>query len=308
MAVRKQPQTFVQEWEIMPALKIGVGAWALSWVWWNWREVVLDFAPWIRPPAPFETLAAFFRLPGTAAFTSLAIGVALLAALFTVQSGRWSNKAQVAILRALTHGSAAMVAFRLFWDFWHWLHLNSGWFQETTFFTGKVAITFLFLSLACTPLVTLFGWSSLNQLKKPLGNWGFGFVFVHLLLFTLDTGVIENQLRLGTALGEAVQKRYALIGLTAFLLLLPLFATSNKWSQRKLKKNWKKLHQLVYVINVLAVTHYIWVWLSKRALTQPIAYALILAFLLFLRLKPIKAWIRDFKKNRKRRSPVQASV
>jgi len=82
-------------------------------------------------------------------------------------------------------------------------------------------------------------------------------------------------------------------------MLVPLFVTSNKWSQKKLKKNWKKLHQLVYVIGVLAAAHYIWVWWSKKALVQPLVYTAVLILLLVLRITPVKNWIRDFKKQRK---------
>ena len=305
---KKKQKSFIEEWDLIPIGAIGVVTWLLSWVWWNWREAVMDLSGYITPVQPFGTLGERIPFPGTARFTDLVLILLALIAIYVLQSGRWKTKEQGNILRTMVHGSAGMIAFRVFWDFWHWLHLNSGWFQETTFFAGKVAITFLVLSLACTPLVTLFGWTALNQLKKPLGNWGFGFVFLHFFLFSIDFGFLGDTFSASAVVKETIQKQYALIGFTGFLLLLPLFITSNKWSQKRLKKRWNKLHQLVYLINVLAVTHYIWVWLSKRALTQPIIYAVIVLFLLFIRIKPIKEWIRNFKKGRRQARKATVSV
>lgn len=294
----KNRTSFIEEWDLIPIASIGVVTWALSWILWNWRETVMDITRFITPPEPFSTLGQAVPFVGSTRFTDLAIIVLALFALYILQLSQWKNKQQSNVLRVIVHTVAAMITFRLFWDIWHWLHLNSQWYGETIFFTGKVAITFLFLSLACTPLMTLFGWSALNALKKPLGNWGFGYVCIHLTLFTLDSGYVAGQFSFGTVLNETFQKQYALIGFLAFLLLIPLFVTSNKYSQKLLKKNWKKLHQLVYVIGILAAAHYIWVWIAKRALFEPIVYALVLALLLVLRLNPVKEWIRNSKKKR----------
>jgi len=298
-SAKKKQGSLVQEWDLIPIAAIGVVAWALSWVLWNWREAELDFSRFITPVEPFGLLAQSFPIVGTARFTDILFIILAWCTVSILWLSPWKSKQQSNVLRVFTHLAGAMIAFRLFWDFWHWLHLNSQWYHETIFFTGKVAITFIFLSLACTPLVTLFGWSALNALKKPLGNWGFGFALLHLLLFTLDNGFIEERFAIGAVIAEAFQKRYALVGSTAFLLLLPLFLTSNKWSQKKLGKNWKKLHQLAYVIGVLAAAHYIWVWWSKKALVQPIAYAAVLILLLVLRIPAVKNRIRDFKKQLK---------
>lgn len=298
-AARKRNQSFIEEWDLIPIAIIGIATWMLSWVLWNWRETVQDLTRFITPPVPFDVLGSAVPFIGSSSFTDLIFVLLLIGSLYVLIGGRWKNKQQSNILRVLSHGVGAMIAFRLFWDIWHWLHLNSQWYGEMIFFSGKVAITFLFLSLACTPLVTLFDWKSLNALKKPLGNWGFGFVLVHLILFTLDSGYIGEAFSFGAVVEATFQKQYALIGFIGFVLLVPLFVTSNKYSQRLLKKNWKRLHQLVYVIGILAAVHYIWVWLAKRALTEPIIYAIVLALLLILRLRPVKGWIRNIKKGRR---------
>lgn len=297
-ARKKNQQPFIKEWDLIPIVSIGLVTWVLSWILWNWREAVMDLTRFITPPEPFGTLGVTLPFIGSSSFTDLVLVLLSLFALYVLQFSKWKNKQQSNVLRVVVHGVAAMITFRVFWDIWHWLHLNSQWYGETIFFSGKIAITFIFLSLACTPLNTLFGWSALNALKKPLGNWGFGYVFLHLSLFTLDSGYVADQFSFGTVINETFQKQYALIGFLAFLLLVPLFITSNKYSQKLLKKNWKRLHQLVYIIGILSAVHYIWVWLSKRALTEPIIYATVLVLLLVLRLKPVKEWIRNIKKKR----------
>ena len=274
----KAKKSFVEQYEVKPAAAIFVASAIISFGWWKLLEAnALDSVPWLQRIAPLLLAAVV---------------------LFILQSGRFKTKEQSNLLRALTHAAAITIAFMIFWDWWHWLHLDINWYNVRTFYTGQAAISFLILSLACTPLITLFGWSSLNALKKPLGNYGFIFVVIHLLMFTFEKSLIDG-FQIQYAIEEAILKRYALVGFVAFLLLVPLFVTSNKWSQKKLSRNWKKLHKLVYLINVLAVTHYIWVWLSKRALEKPIAFAIVVAFLLLLRLDVVKKRIREFKKQRR---------
>ena len=48
-----------------------------------------------------------------------------------------------------------------------------------------------------------------------------------------------------------------------------------------LKKNWKKLHRLIYLISILGVIHFL--WLVKKDLTEPLIYLLIIVILLILR-------------------------
>ena len=272
-------QTFVEQYDIKPGAIILVAAGILSYLWWRVDGSVFDVVP-------------FFPR-----YATIALAVAVAAFL---QFGNMKTRRKGELLRVLTHFAGVAIGFMVFWDFWHWEHLTAtDWFRTTTLLTGRAGIAFITLSLACTPLVTLFGWSSLNALKKPTGNWGFAFVVLHLIMFTFDYGVLNGNVNVGAVVEEALLKRYAVVGFIAFLLLVPLAATSNKWSQKKLGKKWKQLHKLAYVIGVLAVAHYIWVHLSKLALGKPLGYAIILAFLLFLRLPAIKTRIREFKRERR---------
>ena len=74
------------------------------------------------------------------------------------------------------------------------------------------------------------------------------------------------------------KRPFITVGFTAFVLLIPLAVTSNNKMMRRLKKNWVKLHKLVYVIAVLGVLHFL--WLVKADTLEPLIYASILLVLL----------------------------
>ncbi len=216
------------------------------------------------------------------------LGAFVITAIAITHSKSLSKKTKQKSLSFLAHFGAWLPISFMFWQFYYWEHLNGRWAQEATFFAGKMAITLLVLSLAVTPFMTAFGWKELNPLRKPLGLYAFILVCIHLLIFSYDYSYLDGVWEVGLALNEAVTKQYALVGLIAFLLLIPLAVTSNNYSIRRLKRNWKKLHQLVYIIAILAAVHFIWVWAAKRAFTEPFIYAAILIILLLMRVKPIK--------------------
>ena len=82
------------------------------------------------------------------------------------------------------------------------------------------------------------------------------------------------------------EKRFALAGLAAFLSLLPLAVTSTRAWIKKLGKNWERLHWLIYLAALLAVTHFI--WQVKADLREPLAYGTIIALLLIIRIPAVR--------------------
>lgn len=155
--------------------------------------------------------------------------------------------------------------------------------------TGIQALTFLLMSLACTPASSILGWKELTQRRKALGNYGFLYAAVHMLTFIgLDYGF-----KLGAIVRDVGTKWYILIGLTAFLLLLPLAITSFDYWKKRLRKNWKRLHKLVYIIAPLVVVHFL---LSVKGdlfrlqgnIVQPMVYGGIVLVLLALRIPAVK--------------------
>ena len=182
--------------------------------------------------------------------------------------------------------------------------------QELEQRTGRHAITLLVLSLACTPLNTLFKWPELIKRRRTLGLYAFLYATIHVLIFVnLDYGLAWSLI-----IQTVFEKPYIIVGMIAFLLLVPLAVTSfNIWKVR-LKKNWKRLHQLVYLIAPLVVLHYAW---SKKGdffalqgeIVRPLIYGLVVVMLLASRIPQVRraiASLRDrilYQRNRRRIQP-----
>lgn len=83
-------------------------------------------------------------------------------------------------------------------------------------------------------------------------------------------------------LKDIYKRPFITVGFSAFLMLLALAITSTNGWMRRLKRNWTRLHRLIYPAAILAVLHY-W-WLVKLDITQPAIYAVVLALLLSWRI------------------------
>ena len=81
---------------------------------------------------------------------------------------------------------------------------------------------------------------------------------------------------------DVLERRYVTAGFAAFLLLIPLAATSTKAQMRRLGQRWNRLHRLVYAAALLGALHFI--WLVKADLVEPLLYAAIIVSLLLYRL------------------------
>ncbi len=184
-------------------------------------------------------------------------------------------------LRLLAHLGALVPLALLIWDGRH-DQLTVNPIQELTARTGKAALVLLVLSLACTPLHTLFGRKQLLPLRRPLGLYAFWYACLHLLTFVgLDYGFDARLIW-----DAVVEKRFVLAGFGAFLLLLPLAITSTRGWMRRLGKRWKVLHRLVYLAAPLAVVHFF--WLVKADVREPLLFGAIVAALLALRIPQVR--------------------
>jgi methionine sulfoxide reductase heme-binding subunit len=191
-------------------------------------------------------------------------------------------------LRILVHIGCWLPLAVLIWDGLH-NHLTANPIQEITFRTGKTALTILVLSLACTPVNTVLGIKQVLPLRRPLGLYAFFYVSLHLFTFAvIDYGLDWQQIE-----QAIVEKRYVLVGFTAFLLLIPLAITSTKGWQRRLGKRWKVLHRLVYFVAPLAVIHF--VWLVKSDIREPLLYGAVVAGLLLLRASGVKHTLTNLR-------------
>jgi sulfoxide reductase heme-binding subunit YedZ len=191
-------------------------------------------------------------------------------------------------LRFLVHAGALLPLAVLLWDYWQGgLSVNP--IQDVTLRTGKYALILLVLSLACTPINLVFGYKPVLRVRRALGLYAFMYVALHLLIFVgLDYGFDPALIR------EAIlEKRYALVGFTAFLILLPLAITSTKGWMRRLGMLWKRLHRWVYLAALLAVLHF--VWLVKSDIREPLMYGAVVVILLVLRIPRVRRSVSHFR-------------
>lgn len=161
--------------------------------------------------------------------------------------------------------------------------------------TGRLAILWVMLSLSCTPLANIFGWKELIKRRRTVGLYAFMMAAIHVTIFIgLDFG-----LNFKLIWQEILQKRFIFVGATAFIGLSLLAATSFKYWQKKLKKNWKLLHKTIYLIAPLVVIHYAWakkgdLFSLQGDIVRPLIYAVVVIVLLVLRIKPVKLSLKKF--------------
>jgi sulfoxide reductase heme-binding subunit YedZ len=150
--------------------------------------------------------------------------------------------------------------------------------EKITRETGTWALRFLCLRLAVTPVRRLTGWNGVIRFRRMLGLFAFFYACLHLTNFV----AIDHFFAFSEILKEIVKRPYITLGMTAFVLLVPLAVTSTAgWVRRLGGRGWQRLHRLVYVAASLAVVHY-WA-LVKADTTRPWRYAAIVAGLLGVR-------------------------
>ncbi len=201
-------------------------------------------------------------------------------------------------LLIITHVASVAVFIGLIWQYATG-RLGFNPIQELTFRSGEYALILLVLCLACTPLNTVFGLRQVLPLRRWLGLYAFAFACLHLLTFV----GLDYQFDLVAIGQEIIEKRYILVGLTAFLILLPLAITSTRGWMQRLGKQWKRLHRLVYVAALLAVLHYAWV--VKADIRVPVLYGVVILLLLTLRLPRLRKLFSNLR-NRQSRTRVQS--
>jgi sulfoxide reductase heme-binding subunit YedZ len=183
-------------------------------------------------------------------------------------------------LRILVHAGALVPLGWMVWQYTQDLFLVDP-VREMTTLTGKMALILLVLSLACTPINTVFGFRQVLRVRRALGVYAFLYAGVHFMIFVgLDYGFDLGLLR------QAIfDQRYVLVGFAAGLILASLALTSTRGWQQRLGRNWKRLHRLVYLAGVLAVLHFAWL---VKDIREPLRYAMIIALLLVLRIPRLR--------------------
>lgn len=164
--------------------------------------------------------------------------------------------------------------------------------------TGRLAILWVVISLAGTPLASIFGWKEMRKHSRKIGLYAYMMAAIHVFIFIgLDYGFGWSLIWY-----ELIEKNFIIFGAIAIFGLTLMAATSFKYWQKKLKKNWKRLHRSIYFIAPIIVLHYA---LAKKGdiftlqgdVVRPFIYAIIVTLLLVFRIKPVKKAMTDFWKN-----------
>ena len=146
---------------------------------------------------------------------------------------------------------------------------------------GFWALVFLGVTLAVTPFRRIARYGQLVDVRRMLGVGAFFYIAAHLALYFADQGY-----DLGKTAYEITHRWYLIIGGTAWLGLAALAATSTDGMVRRLSGvRWRRLHQAVYAIALLALIHYF--QQTKADVTVPTFAASLFAWLIAYR---VIAW------------------
>jgi sulfoxide reductase heme-binding subunit YedZ len=145
--------------------------------------------------------------------------------------------------------------------------------------TGWWTLALLLATLSVTPLRRLTGLNWLLRLRRMLGLFAFFHACLHFTTYIWLDQFFDPM----SIAKDVVKRPFITVGFSAFVLLIPLAATSTNAMVRRLgAARWQLLHRLVYAIAILGVVHF-W-WLVKKDITEPLLFAAALALLLGLRL------------------------
>jgi sulfoxide reductase heme-binding subunit YedZ len=167
-------------------------------------------------------------------------------------------------------------------------YLKSNWLKIVTHIGALLPLAWLIFDYWQGRL----SFNPIQDITLRTGNYGL-YIVVHFYAFVW----LDYRLNV-TLLQEAIfEKRYALVGFAALVMLTPLAITSTKGWMRRLGKNWRRLHRLAYASVLLGVIHF--VWLVKSDIREPLLYGGIVILLLALRLPAVRKPIINWRNRRK---------
>ncbi|MEM5828566.1 MAG: ferric reductase-like transmembrane domain-containing protein [Candidatus Aenigmatarchaeota archaeon] len=117
------------------------------------------------------------------------------------------------------------------------------------------------------------------------------FVFASIHVFLVLNYVFEWSLE---SIFNHPKYLYLLFGALAFLILIAMVVTSNDFAIRVLKKNWKRLHSLIYLALILIILHS--VNLGVKFMNNYLIEVLIIALSILIILA--KVYLKVFEKHK----------
>ena len=189
--------------------------------------------------------------------------------------------------------AAAMLPFARLVLFTYTEQLGANPIEFITRNTGDWTLYFLCITLAVTPLRRLTGWSWLIKLRRMMGLFAFFYAALHFTTFLWFDHFFDVQ----EMLKDVVKRPFITVGFTAFVLLIPLAATSTNRMVKWLGgKRWQQLHRAIYLIAPLGILHFWWMKAGKHDFAQPILFGAIVGVLLLLRVYWSLVQIRNQKR------------
>ncbi len=183
-------------------------------------------------------------------------------------------------LRLATLIGLCLPALELAWR-WYTDDLGPRPVTVATHATGDWAVIFLLLSLAMTPARALFDWMPLIHIRRRIGVATALYAGAHLLIYVFD-----QKWNLIVVATEIAKRFYLTIGFVALLAVVALAVTSTDAWQKRLKRNWKRLHWLIYPTAFVALVHFF--IQSKVKIGEPAFAAGLFAWLMLWRVLPAK--------------------
>lgn len=191
-----------------------------------------------------------------------------------------SNQRIISWLRLATLVALCLPAVDLAWR-WYAGDLDPRPVTLATHATGDWSVALLLVSLALTPPRAIFDWMPLIHIRRRVGVAAALYAVAHLLIYVLD-----QKWDLVVVATEIVKRFYLTIGFVALLALVALAITSTNGWQKRLKRNWKRLHWLVYPAVALAILHF---FIQSKVKIGEAAFAAgLFAWLMLWRLLPVR--------------------
>ena len=176
------------------------------------------------------------------------------------------------VLRRVIFGAALVPAAALIYYFATG-DLGANPIEYITDTTGTTALVLLMITLAITPLRRLTARNEIIRLRRMLGLLAFSYACLHLSTWVVLDWFFDFE----SMIGDVMERPFITMGMTTFLLLLPLALTSTNAMIRRLGRRWQQLHRLVYVAAITAIIHF-W-WVVKADFREPRLWATVLCAL-----------------------------
>lgn len=143
--------------------------------------------------------------------------------------------------------------------------------------TGWWILFLICVTLCVTPARVMLGMPWLIRIRRMLGLFAFFYALLHAAIyFALDQGF-----DLQSIVKDIAKRPFITVGFAAFVLLIPLAATSFNAAIKRLGAGrWQALHRAIYAIAILGVLHFLWHKLGKNIVFEPTMFALAVAALL----------------------------